>query len=98
MHGFNNRREVLQDLLRHDIYISVGRHVMNDDSNVCRLLAEIPLDRMFLETDNSACDIRDIYAKVAGRLDIPVEQLQQCVCDNFQRLFYKMKDTNIWNG
>lgn len=34
MHGFNNRPGDLDGLLRHGFYISAGRHVMNEESQV----------------------------------------------------------------
>lgn len=87
MHGFNNRREILQDLLRHDFYISVGRHVMNEESNVYRLLPEIPADRLFVETDNSDYLIEEVYRTVAARRNIAVRELQETVRVNFDKLF-----------
>ncbi len=87
MHGFNNRREILEDLLRHGFYISAGRHVMNEESQVYRLLPEIPADRLLIETDNSDFTIGEIYGQVARRRGIAVEELQHIVRMNFDRLF-----------
>lgn len=87
MHGFNNRREILQDLLRHGFYISAGRHVMNEESNIYRLLPEIPVERLFIETDNSDFRIEEIYTRVAERRGESVEELQQSVRMNFEKLF-----------
>lgn len=87
MHGFNNRREILQDLLRHGFYISAGRQVMNEESHVYRLLPEIPADRLFIETDNSDYTIEDVYRKVAERRGLLVEELQRIVQTNFEEVF-----------
>lgn len=87
MHGFNNRREVLQDLLRHGFYISAGRHVMNEESHIYRLLPDIPADRLFIETDNSDYTIQQVYRKVAERRNIPVEELQHVIRTNFEEVF-----------
>lgn len=87
MHGFNNRREILEDLLQHGFYISAGRHVMNEESQVYRLLPEIPADRLLIETDNSDFTIVEIYEQVARRRGITVEELQHIVRMNFDRLF-----------
>lgn len=87
MHGFNNRREVLEELLRHGFYISAGRHVMNGESQVYRLLPEIPDDRLFIETDNSDFTIEEIYRVVAERRGMTMGALQQTVRNNFERLF-----------
>ncbi len=87
IHGFNNRREILQDLLRHGFYISAGRHVMNSESQVFNLLPEIPGDRLFIETDNSDFAIADVYRAVAARKKMEIGDLQQIVRSNFRKLF-----------
>lgn len=87
MHGFNNRREILQDLLRHGFYISVGRYVMHEESHIYRLLSEIPANRLFLETDNSDYTIEEVYRKVAERRGIHIEELQQIIRTNFENVF-----------
>lgn len=87
MHGFNNREEILRDLLRHGFYISAGRQVMNEESHIYRLLPEIPAERLFIETDNSDFQIEEIYKVVAERRKIAVEELQRIVGENFSRLF-----------
>lgn len=87
MHGFNNREEILRDLLRHGFYISAGRQVMNEESHIYRLLPEIPAERLFIETDNSDFQIEEIYKVVAERRKIALEELQRIVGENFSRLF-----------
>lgn len=87
MHGFNNRREILDELLRHGFYISAGRHVFNEESNIFRLLPEIPADRLFIETDNSEYTIDEIYRKVAERRGESIEEMIANIALNFKRLF-----------
>lgn len=90
MHGFNNRREILTDLLAHDFYISVGRQVMNEESQVFRLLPEIPAERLFIETDNSDYPVEAIYRQVAGRRGIEVSDLQEIIAKNFREVFVQV--------
>lgn len=87
MHGFNNRREVLLDLLRHDFYISAGRHVFNEHSPLYGLLPDIPIERLFIETDHSEWEIGQVYQKVAERRKLEIEVLKQKIAENFQRVF-----------
>lgn len=91
MHGFNNRREILQEVLRHGLFISAGWHVMNDESNIYCLLPEIPTEQLFIETDNSDFTIEEIYRKVAERRKVSVEQLQRQIRLNFERVFGKLR-------
>lgn len=90
IHGFNNRREVLADLLRHGFYISAGRQVMNEDSQLYQLLPEIPDDRLFIETDNSDFTIAGIYHKIAERRQVSQERLLEVVRENFERVFFSL--------
>lgn len=90
IHGFNNRFEILQDLLRHGFYISAGRHSMNEESHIWQLLPIIPDDRLFIETDNSDYPIQDIYRQVAQRRGMTMEALQGVVKSNFERLFFHL--------
>lgn len=87
IHGFNNRREILQELLRRGFYISAGRQVMDEHSPVYEVLPEIPLDRLFIETDNSEFMIDEVYRRVATRRGMTLESLKVSVFDNFRKLF-----------
>lgn len=87
VHGYNNNREILTELLRHGLYISVGKAVMNESSNIRMLLPYIPLNRMFLETDDSDYSIEDIYRQVALNLNLNIEELREIIYNNFRRLF-----------
>lgn len=87
IHGFNNRDEILYDLLRHGFYISAGRHAMNEESNIFRLLPEIPVERLLVETDDSAFSIDEVYRKIADRRGEKPEELKRSIYDNFKRLF-----------
>ena len=89
LHGFNNRREVMSELLRHGMCLSVGRQVMNEASHAWQMLPEIPRDRLFLETDNSEWGIDEIYNKVAQRLEMREEELQDLIQVNYRRLFQR---------
>lgn len=87
IHGFNNRMEVLRELLRHGFYISAGKQVMNRQSNIYQFLPQIPLQQLFMETDDSDLDIGAVYAKVTERLGVTECELRERIYDNFVRLF-----------
>ena len=62
---------------------------MNEASHAWQLLPEIPRDRLFLETDNSEWGIDEIYNKVAQRLEMREEELQDLIQVNYRRLFQR---------
>lgn len=87
IHGFNNRREILYDLLRHGFYVSVGAKVLDAHSHASVLLPEIPAERLFLETDNATIPIEEIYQAAALRKQVAVSELQCLIEANFRKLF-----------
>ena len=54
-----------------------------------KIVSEIPLASILLETDASAVCIQDIYKKVAVLKNMEVEILQQKIEQNFKRIFKK---------
>ncbi len=87
IHGFNQRLEVLQELLKHGFYISVGRQIMNEKSNAYKYLLEIPNELLFIETDDSDFKIAEIYHRVAELRGISIQKLQRIIKLNFDKLF-----------
>ena len=81
IHGFRGKAQLVQTLLRHGFYLSLGEHFHE------AALMAIPLSRLFLETDESSLPIADIYARVARIRRIPLEDLSEAVCANVQSVF-----------
>lgn len=89
VHGYNNNAQILSELLKHDFYISVGKKVFVENSNIRRLLPVLPDDRIFLETDDSDTTIEEIYRTAAAVKNRPLEILRKEVWNNFERVFGK---------
>jgi Tat protein secretion system quality control protein TatD with DNase activity len=51
------------------------------------LLRFLPKERIFLETDGADMDIREIYRKVSGDLEISIDELKERMRNNFNLLF-----------
>lgn len=81
MHGFRGKPQQLQSLLSAGIYVSFGLHYNQDSLLLC------PLDRMFLETDDTPAPIAPLYKEVAQIKGIPVENLKQIIWENANKLF-----------
>lgn len=86
-HGYNNRYTILEKVLGHGFYVSIGAAVMNHQSPAASLLSEIPANRLFLETDDSHFSIEEIYAAAAEKRKTTVTALQQQISLNFNQLF-----------
>jgi TatD DNase family protein len=86
-HGFN-KANLIEDVLKEGIYISIGDAILNSPT-LQTVLKNIPLDRLFLETDAAACSIEAIYVKVSELKNIPLSQLQSQLEENFKNVFIK---------
>ena len=52
------------------------------------MLRAVPLDRLFLETDDAETDIHEIYKKVADTLNMSVGELTERVQRNIKNVFF----------
>lgn len=80
IHGFRGKKEVAQEYLKHGFYLSFGEHYQEES------MRTVPLDKLFLETDESSLTIESIYQKAAHTLGMSVEELARQISKNKQRL------------
>ncbi|RFS16811.1 hydrolase TatD [Emticicia sp. C21] len=83
VHGFNTKIEIARQLLDKGFYLSLGGALLNEESNALKVLQEIPLERLFLETDDKDISIIDIYQKAVEVKDLSMEELEKVVFDNY---------------
>ena len=81
-HGFRGKPELALEMLRSGFYLSLGIRY-NEDS-----LRVIPLDRLFLETDDSETDICQVYERAARTLGISVIKLTEQIQHNIKKVFF----------
>jgi TatD DNase family protein len=88
IHGFNSKPVLAESLLKQGFYLSMGKALLNPQSNAAKTLKIMPLPQLFLETD-AAEDIliSDIYAAAAKIVGLSIEDLQQQIFHNFKRVF-----------
>jgi TatD DNase family protein len=67
-HGFNNTGKLAQKIIDRGYYISLGKSLFK--KTIQQLLLQIPADKFFLETDDAALSIADIYQQAAQVLSI----------------------------
>jgi TatD DNase family protein len=87
-HDFRGNETLLKDLLRlhPECYFSFGLSVDNSQP-VRELLPLVPLDRLFLETDEQKhLDIHDIYLRASHFLGVDPDFLKSQVWLNFKRI------------
>lgn len=85
LHGYSKNWELAKTLLHHGYYLSLGANILKGQH--LDLLQNIPLDRLFLETDDKTIAISDIYAYFCHARKLTKEQLQEQIVQNFNRVF-----------
>lgn len=83
VHGFNTKIEIARQLLDKGFYLSLGGALLKEESNTLKVLNEIPLEKLFLETDDKDISIIDIYQKAAEIKSLSIEELEKIVFDNY---------------
>ncbi|GAB4312063.1 MAG: TatD family hydrolase [Bacteroidales bacterium] len=87
VHGFNNNIHIADQLLRHDIYLSFGRHLLNPAANPARILSQMSEEAFLLETDDSDTGIEEIYLAAGKILGLEPDVVKELVYLNFIRCF-----------
>ncbi len=88
IHAFNASRQIADELLSSGCYLSFG-NLLFRHSKAAKIFGEIPPERIFLETDDAAIGIKQVYAKASELLKCPQSELQNIISANFARVFRK---------
>lgn len=83
IHGFNKRKTIGDDLLKHDFYLSFGKSVLHN-VNLQGFVADFPIEKLFLETDSADFEVELLYQKVADLKKISVEKLCEQIEENLK--------------
>lgn len=86
-HGFQSSQQMAEQLLAHDIYLSFGKAITREGSNAQKALKIAPKEKIFLETDDSAISIEQIYVMAAKIRGESIEMLQEIIKSNFINCF-----------
>lgn len=79
IHGFRGKPQLATQLLREGLFLSYGEK-FNSES-----LAETPLGRLFIESDTSDKNIKEIYTAIASVKETTIESLAAAIEDNARR-------------
>jgi TatD DNase family protein len=83
VHGFNNNSQICEQLIKNGFYISLGSALLKSDSNASKVINKIPIEQLFLETDDKNCTIETIFIAASGHLGLEISQLQALMLENF---------------
>lgn len=86
-HAYNGNKIQTQQLLSHNAFFSIGTISKFRVEKIYDILTEIPLNRLFIETDNSSETIEYNYQSIADILKISVQDLKNQIEINFVNIF-----------
>jgi TatD DNase family protein len=89
IHGMRLKWNIANELLNAGMYLSFGNHLLKSEPHLIETLLQTPLDKIFLETDNSAIAIDDIFVRAAEIKLMEVTTLKEIVYQNFKTVFKK---------
>jgi TatD DNase family protein len=99
IHGFNKKATILKELVHHGFYISIGAAILEkkrantEGSNFTEILRQIPLNKLFFETDDAEnVEIQEIYAAAAEVLGIDLQELKLKIYENTVKILYDTID------
>jgi TatD DNase family protein len=86
-HGFDKNQSTAQMVLKAGCYLSFGSALFRANSHASEVLASIPGDRFFLETDMSEWTIQQVYERAATLRGCTLAELERQMEENFQLVF-----------
>lgn len=84
-HGFNKNKTIAQKIIKSGYYLSFGKDIINN--NLESVVTSVPLDKIFLETDDSDLPIEYIYNEFSRIRNIPLTQLILQIQKNLKTVF-----------
>lgn len=92
-HGFNKNEILAKQLVAKGHYLSFGKALLQN-KKVQQAFKEIPLENIFLETDDTDFEIEELYLKAAELKQVSVEKLQAAIEKNWNKII-RITDKNI---
>lgn len=83
IHGFRGKAELAEMCIRHGCYLSFGAKFQE------AALRSVPIDRLFIETDEAQEPVEEIYRRIAEVRGISVEELADAMEKNVQKVFFR---------
>jgi len=87
IHGFHGSYELALQLIKRDMLLSFGAKLLTD-GKLQSVFSKIPIDSVFLETDDAKMDIVDIYQTAAAIRKMDVEILKNVLFKNFRGVIF----------
>ncbi|MCX6239714.1 MAG: TatD family hydrolase [Bacteroidia bacterium] len=88
LHGYSAGKELTKQLIDLGCYFSLGKSVLQITPSHREAIQIIPLNTLFLETDDSSANIMEIYFEVSKITGLQLDELKIQIHKNFKSLFF----------
>ena len=82
IHGYNGGVQMAEELIRAGFMISFGQAITGEHSKIVEALQVVPVEKMFLETDEGDMDIRELYQFAAEVKGVSLDHLRMQIFEN----------------
>jgi TatD DNase family protein len=82
IHGYNGSAKMAEELVKAGFLISFGEAIASERSKIIEALKKVPVEKLFLETDEGHLDIREIYHIAAEVKGVTVDDLRVQIYEN----------------
>lgn len=87
VHGFNSNLHVADMLIRHEMYFSFGKALLNPKSNASQVLPQLEDEHYLLETDDGNGSIEEIYQSAGALVGLDLDTMKLSMLTNFINIF-----------
>ncbi len=82
IHGFRGKAALMEEYLEQGFYLSFGEKYQEES------LRQMPIERLFIETDESPLPVEELYIRAASVRETTPDALRQAVQRNIHQLFF----------
>jgi TatD DNase family protein len=86
IHHFNGGKQIASDFIKQGFYLSVSKHINNEKSRINHYFGELPIEKIFLETDDFNIDIKYLYEYAARKFNMSIEDFKKQLIKNLKSL------------
>jgi len=86
IHGYQGNLETTRNLIHQDFYFSLGESYLKNEK-MHQIIQSIPVNRLFLETDEKDTPIQEIYTMATQILDMEAGNLTENISNTFKSIF-----------
>ena len=94
IHGFNGGPQMAEELIKAGFHLSFGEEIAGGNEKVRESLRNIPVENLFLETDEGGLDIRELYQITSEIKKISVDLLRLQIFENTRTSFSRFTGNN----